>query len=107
MTNTFLRALVNLLRGDGHQHQAHQQPTSQTLSRDIPQLYPDFYEQALRDIGKPVTPANVVALANFTTANLALNVHQWMQHIGTDLDRARWSARFGGDEPNIQGLMAR
>lgn len=75
--------------------------------RDIPPLYPAFYEKALVDAGKPVTPGNIVALANLTTANLALNAHQWMDAIGTPDDKARWAQRFSTDEPDLDGLVRR
>lgn len=57
-------------------------------------LYPDFYRTALREAGKPVSQENVVALAEFTAWNLALNAHQWFRVIGDQQAQAQFQTRF-------------
>jgi hypothetical protein len=82
-------------------------PPPPNASRDIPPLYPAFYKRVLLEVGKPVTPENLIALANLTTANLALNAHRWMEAIGTPAERARWSQRFHADDPDLERLARR
>ena len=60
----------------------------------MPILYPDFYHAALREAGKPVSQENVVALAEFTAWNLALNAHRWFGIIGDQQAQTQFQKRF-------------
>jgi hypothetical protein len=65
-----------------------------SAERDIPPLYTDFYRIALRAAGKPDSERNVLALAEFTAANLALNAHTWFQALGDPASQQRFTTRF-------------
>jgi hypothetical protein len=82
-------------------------PLSQTGCRDVAQLYPTFYENILREARKPINRDNIVAIANLTTANLAVNAHRWLELVGTADDIARWEARFQSYETVTDGLLRR
>lgn len=63
-------------------------------ARSVPQMYRDTYRDALQRAGKPVTEHNVIALAEFTAWNLALNAHVWFQALGDVAAEARFDREF-------------
>ena len=71
-------------------------PTGPPPSRtsEVPVLNPNYFEDALRAAGKPVTLGNVVAVAGLFSANLALNANRWLEVVGTPEVKARWSMQF-------------
>jgi hypothetical protein len=83
------------------------QPSNSTPERDIPVLNPAWFEEQLRNAGKPVTKHNAAAAARLTSANLALNAHRWLGLIGTPLDRRQWDQRFHRPDADIEAALAR
>ena len=69
------------------------QPTGLT-QRSVPTFYPEFYRAALIRAGKPASEMNILALSEFTAANLALNAHLWFQALGDTVSQARFKVRF-------------
>ena len=65
--------------------------------RSVPQLHPDTYRDALQRADKPVTEHNVIAIAEFTAWNLALNAHAWFQALGDLAAEGRFDGRFNAD----------
>lgn len=79
-----------------------------TEPRDIPTLFPAFYENLLVAHGKPVTPENTVALVERTALMImAGGVQPWMEQMG---EHERWrlfQQRFAlGNVPGDRILQA-
>jgi hypothetical protein len=70
-------------------------------------LNPSWFEDQLRDAGKPVTTHNAAAVARLTSANLTLNAHRWLGIVGTHKDRNRWDALFGRPDADLAATLAR
>ena len=78
-----------------------------TEPRDIPMLFPTFYEDRLQTAGKPVTETNIAAVAGLTSANIALNAHRWLEIVGTPEVRQQWEREFFSSDGDLTAMARR
>ena len=72
-------------------------------SRDIPPLYPDFFESVLTTTGKPVTPRNIACLAERVVLVMADSAHGFFEQAGDADAREEFDRTFGDGAPD--GLL--
>jgi hypothetical protein len=75
--------------------------------RDIPMLFPSFYEDQLHTAAKPVTENNIAAVAGLTSANIALNAHRWLEIVGTPEEHRQWEQEFFSTDGDLAAMARR
>jgi hypothetical protein len=74
--------------------------------RDIPRLYPDFYERILTALGYPLTPENMVRLAERVAQMIhTAGAYAYFDSVQDATARSKFDARFNNSSTDEQLLI--